>query len=384
MPAPPLPVEALRSHVTDLRARMAVLESDSASESRARPLAERDELADREWLAGVEGEVMAEIGRRQAIARLERAVRDTQTGRITHKSTEIADTLVTGALRAAFAREVEHLGLTRLEIELRKDRGAQGVPWFRVTLVNRPSAKVGEVLSEGEHRCVALAAFLAEQATALTRSAIVFDDPSSSLDHLHRERVAMRLADEGQRRQVIVFTHDLPFLFLLEAECREQGTPVTCRAVTRSIDGVGHCKTDVPLKAQPVERLLDALRTHVKNRAFHFERGDETEWAKTVSVVADQVRKGWERAVEEVLSPVLKRFSNKVDTSRLMAITPLTPDDCVVVRDAFGRCSALLHSSSNHVNSPLPEPQELVREIDALEASMTDIRARQRRALDQL
>jgi hypothetical protein len=51
------------------------------------------------------------------------------------------------------------------------------------------------------------------------------------------------------------------------------GTPVTFRAVTRSVDGVGQCKTDVPLKVQPVEPLIDSLRVHVKHRAFHFERG---------------------------------------------------------------------------------------------------------------
>ncbi len=42
---------------------------------------------------------------------------------------------------------------------------------------------VGKVLSEGEHRCVALAAFLAELSTIDAQSAIVFDDPVSSLDH---------------------------------------------------------------------------------------------------------------------------------------------------------------------------------------------------------
>ena len=48
----------------------------------------------------------------------------------------------------------------------------------------------------------------------------VFDDPVSSLDHRHRDRVAERLAEEGKTRQVVVFTHDMAFLLLLDEACR--------------------------------------------------------------------------------------------------------------------------------------------------------------------
>jgi hypothetical protein len=44
----------------------------------------------------------------------------------------------------------------------------------------------------------------------------LFFTPVSSLDHMHREKVAKRLAEESAQRQVVVFTHDLAFLFLLD------------------------------------------------------------------------------------------------------------------------------------------------------------------------
>ena len=69
------------------------------------------------------------------------------------------------------------------------------------------------MLSEGEHRCVAIAAFLAELSTSESNSAIVFDDPVSSLDHVYKDNVAERLAEEGKNRQVIVFTHDHVFSY---------------------------------------------------------------------------------------------------------------------------------------------------------------------------
>ena len=82
------------------------------------------------------------------------------------------------------------------------------------------SKNAGEILSEGEYRCVALAGFMAELATNDSDSGIIFDDPVSSLDHLHREAIAKRLAAEGRSRQMIVFTHDLPFYFCLETPVR--------------------------------------------------------------------------------------------------------------------------------------------------------------------
>lgn len=79
--------------------------------------------------------------------------------------------------------------------------------------------------------------FLAELATTDTASAIVFDDPVSSLDHVHRDKVAERLANESLSRQVIVFTHDIAFLILVEEACRATQTretiPISYRLVSR-------------------------------------------------------------------------------------------------------------------------------------------------------
>ena len=79
------------------------------------------------------------------------------------------------------------LTLRDWRLELRQQNSSQGIPRFKVALVRKPDAKVAQVLSEGEYRCTALAAFMAELSTTESRSGLVFDDPVSSLDHLHRE-----------------------------------------------------------------------------------------------------------------------------------------------------------------------------------------------------
>lgn len=377
---PESPSAALQATCSDLETRAAALLADKDSPTRKALVAERDALADREWLSVIKDDMLAQIERLKAIDALNKAAKDTATNRITAKSNELAQTLVTTMLRSRFAVEVDRLGVASLAIELRPDKTSQGVPFFRVSLMNKPDQKVGEVLSEGEHRCIALAAFLAELATVDSHSAIVFDDPVSSLDHMHRERVAARLAEEGLKRQIVVFTHDIAFLFLLYEACREQGTHTAFRSINRGKDFVGFCQPNPPPKAQPLDNVVKALRTQLDNQKIHYDRGNQEEWYRTVRSLQEQLRTAWECAVEEALAPVIKRLANKVDTKGLPKITVLDMNDCQTMRDAFGRCSELLHSEAEALNTPLPPPQRIETEIAALAAWIASVRQRQDKA----
>ena len=339
--------------------------------------AEFEELADREWLAVVRDEVLPEINRRKARGVLNALLKDTATNRTTTKSSEIAEQLVTNALRAQFSKEIDKFGVAGLAIELRKEKTSYGVPYFRVSLIGKPDARVGEILSEGEHRCVALAAFLAELATTESRSAIVFDDPVSSLDHMHRKEVAERLANEGQHRQIILLTHDIAFLFLIEQACREKGTHVAFRSVTRTDDFAGFVQQDPPARAQPIDKVIEGMKERLNNEQCFFENGDHEEWESTVDALQKRLRGTWERAVEEAVGPVVKRLSNKVETKGLSKVTALTMDDCKKMRRAYGRCSKLLHSSADSLNPPLPKPEAVQYEITVLRDWVDDIKRRQ-------
>jgi energy-coupling factor transporter ATP-binding protein EcfA2 len=371
------PSVSLSDHVTSLMHRVTILRADGSSSERKQMQQEYAELVDREWLAGVQDDAIAEIARRKARTMLNQLVKDASTTRITAKSSEIAERLVTNTLRARFLREIDRLGMAGLAIELRKDKSTYGVPRFRVSLIRKPDAAVGEVLSEGEHRCVALAAFLTELAINAGNSAIVFDDPVSSLDHLHREAVVSRIVEEGLHRQVVVFTHDIAFLFLLDQQCREKGTSISFRCVTRSDDYAGFCQQDPPARAQPIDKVIEGMKRQLDNEKVLYERGDHARWERTVDSLQKRLRTTWERAVEEAIAPVFKRLSNKVDTKGLAKLTTLTMDDCIKMRLAYGRCSNLLHSSADVLNPPLPNPSVIENEIAALREWMADVRSRQ-------
>jgi hypothetical protein len=122
---------------------------------------------------------------------------------------------------------------------------------------------------------------------------------------------------------------------------------------------------------------LALWRSSVK---IHHDRGDQAKWLREVTSFQDQLRTTWERAVEEVIGPVIRRLSRKVDTAGLIKLTVLTDTDCTDMRDAFGRCSALLHSQPGEINPRLPTPSTIEAEINALEKWVADIRSRQEKA----
>lgn len=361
--------------------RMSDLTVGNASSARQKLAAERAELEDKKWLGIVKSDVLAEIGRKKEIDALNALIRqETATTQITAKSTSISESLVTNALRAQFAQEVDKMKLAGLAVELKQERSSYGVPQFKVSLTRSPSAKVGQVLSEGEFRCIALAAFLAELATTQSKSAIVFDDPVSSLDHMHREVVAERLAAEALTRQVIVFTHDIHFLFLLKQFCRENGAEILYRHVTKRPDATatGLCYNDAPPKAQDVAKRIQSLANRLNKEKVHYDNGNETEWYRTMRSLQDDIRSTWERAVEDVVGEVVTRFGNKVETKGLARLTVLTMEDCQVMRNAYGRCSSWLHSSGVGLNLNLPSADDIQREIDALRTWYDTIRQKQR------
>ncbi|MQX70796.1 AAA family ATPase [Sinorhizobium meliloti] len=383
-PAAAEALEPLRTALVGLATRIQALRAEANSPQRKALVAERDGLADRKWLGIVQFDVLAQITRLEAIAALEKASKDTTTNKITNQSDRIAQALVTNRLRGRFAIEVDKLGVSGLAIELQQAKTTAGVPFFQVRLISKPSEPVGKVLSEGEHRCVALAAFLAELSTIEAESAIVFDDPVSSLDHLHRDRVAARLAEAGQTRQVIVFTHDMAFLLLLDEACRatkdRDATFVTFRLISRGGEHSGFCHQDPPASVMPLDKVLDGMKAHLANVRIHYERGNQAKWLREVTSFQDQLRTTWERAVEEVVGPVIRRLSRKVDTASLIKLTVLTESDCTSMREAFGRCSTLLHSQPGEINPRLPAPTVIQTEIEALEKWIVDIRARQEKA----
>ena len=134
-------------------------------------------------------------------AQLDKCVTALNTTGLSRKLAEFTEKAVTDELKAGLDREFANLKLSHLQLGLGKTTRT-GTTSYKLLLqgmaVRGPA--VSEVLSDGEQRALAIAAFFAELKTLPSVSAIVFDDPMSSLDHHRREIVAKRLVKEAQTR----------------------------------------------------------------------------------------------------------------------------------------------------------------------------------------
>ena len=378
-PIPMHGLEALREDV----AHWARALSGGDSEERQALVSEHRELKDRLALSAIAEDVRAEIGRRVEIAALRKAEKTCGTGTkwlITTKNKDLSEKLVTDVLCRCFALEVEKLCIGSMLIELRKvhDRDAQS--FFKVALVDKPNEPIGKILSEGEHRCVALAAFLAELVTSRDYSGIVFDDPMSSLDHRYRRRVAKRLVEEAARRQVIVFTHDLTFLFDLQREARAAGEDVHYQNVYRLHSKPGHVSNDLPMDAKAAWPMAEALRSELKSVKGDFDNWPEARRSVFADGVIGKLRKAWEQGIADLLQPVMSRFNSQIKGSSLHKLAIINEDDVIAVLSARARLSEELHASPETINPSETTHAELLKELKTLEAWLEDVKVRQRTA----
>jgi energy-coupling factor transporter ATP-binding protein EcfA2 len=372
----PPPRAAITAVIDALRSKAHAMQSAIESPERQALRNRHDELADREWLFVVKDDVQKAIGLKARIATLKVLLPQTARARITSKSTSLAKELVTDRLRDRFADEVSQLGISRLRVELRQASSEAGQPRFKVCFIVKPDENVGAVLSEGELRCLAIATFLAELETAEGTSGIVLDDPISSLDHAHREKIAARLAKEALCRQVIVFTHDIPFLSQLHRACKEAETPLLMRLISRGAMP-GFCHDEAPPTHRSITDAIAAAATNINNKRHIYNTGSP-DWNECVTGFGGTLRKLWERAVEEVMAPVLTRWTHKIDTGGFIALTVLTPTDHATMRHAYGQCSVWEHYQPAAQNAPQPSVDDLVREAERLATWFDDIKSRQK------
>jgi hypothetical protein len=161
-----LPAAEIAATADTLRTKARILQGEVTSPERKALQQRLDGFADREWLSVVKDDVLKAISIAAEIASLKLFVRETTRAGITKKNTGLAKEVVTDRLRDSFANEVTELGISRLRLELRQEKSEAGQPRFKVHFITKTASGVGAVLSEGELRCLALAAFLAELETA--------------------------------------------------------------------------------------------------------------------------------------------------------------------------------------------------------------------------
>lgn len=345
---------------------------------------ERDELTDKKWLSENKDEVKAQIARYVLAAKLKRCRDDCSTNIITRKVGELEEAHVNQAFREAFKQELKALGMNTLPVKLDAARPSPGQRRHGVRVEgvpNKPNGdpvhRVEEIASEGEHRCIALAAFMAELSQASHKSALVFDDPVSSLDHKRRDAIATRLVKEAAQRQVVVFTHDLAFMCDLAFAAKGQLPEVHYQHVEWIAGRPGRVVHGQCWDAQTYDAQMKTLCEQIgKADKVHREQGD-SEYRAEVMPVIGRMRGACERIIEQyLLNKAIQRHDSKISVGYIPSIAVVTSAQWNVVHDVWKACSNIIEAHAKPLSGPvnIPAPDQLKTWMEDLAKTVEDVK----------
>ncbi len=326
-------------------------------------------------LAGLDGreklssrlvEVTEWVATLRRIAALREAYTGLATNRITSKQRELSDALVTDTLSRRLRDELRNLGCEHLPVDL-QPHTAVGETQVLLQLAGAHGAPpVSEILSEGEQRALSLAFFLAEVGSSEHDGGVIVDDPVSSLDDERRAYIAKRLVQESEHRQVIVLTHDLAFLLDLSDHAEAAGGKPMIQGIWRLGEEVGRIDDHPPFTAMKLRARIGALDQQVAQWDSQPPPQDFDEAWRRVCDLYDQMRKTWERAIEERLfRGVVQRLQREVKTLKLKDVA-ITPELIDAVTEGMTRCSHFMHDAPPGTGTNLPGRQQLAQDLEKL------------------
>jgi energy-coupling factor transporter ATP-binding protein EcfA2 len=365
--------------VAEIDARLKSLREAAGADLVMKMTAEVKELRARVQLGNYEKILLDEIENKKKIAAYDQCINETKPSTITQKSSAVTKAVVSESLKRSFKDELKALEFTHVEVELKEQGGAEGVFYHKLVLTRNPGVVVPKVVSEGEQRCISIAAFFAELSTADDPSGIVFDDPVSSLDFQWRGAVARRLVEESKRRQVIVFTHDVVFLLALKQLAEQAGVQSLDQHIRRLVNGAGVCREELPWLAMNVSGKIGYLKNRWQAADKQYRSGDQEAYEREAKELYGFLREAWERAIEEVLlNGIIERFRPSVETKRLARIVDIDAEDYRVVEEGVTKTSAWLrgHDQAPAGRTPVPAPEELKKDIEAIETWVKGINTR--------
>jgi energy-coupling factor transporter ATP-binding protein EcfA2 len=364
-----------------IRAYAAELLKAATADERQKLVQELAELNDRFLLSQLLPTVNQEIERLKDFYFLGQCITDTATNTITKLGNDIADKQITPKLRDRFQEEIVKLAAEKVRVEIVRSGGKYGSPQYQVRLFAKPDAGVADILSEGEQTCVGLAAFLTELATSSHRSALVFDDPVTSLDHRWRKQVASRLVEEVKQRQIIVFTHDLIFVNDIYTLATDAKLPVRCVTVSRGSAGTGIVAQGLPWQGKSIEDRIDRLEKATREAKTLYDNNQDEDYKREAASIYNNLRASWERALEDVgFFRVVQRHRDYINTKELKKVSVLTEQDCDAFNTGFKKCCDIVdaHDPSSARNAAPPPPTEIATDIQHLSDWVTSLRARQK------
>jgi hypothetical protein len=374
-------IKALRDAATTENASAETLSATDTSAVAAAQLQARSEaLTVRKGIAAELDATAAQHHRAIRHALLTTSKSACNTASVSRKNTELSSNYVEKVCQR-FEQEAKQLGIDRVPVELIFDRSSRGVSYIKVSLKDASQVSVAAVLSEGEQRVTAIAGFFADLTESGDFSTLVFDDPVSSLDQEFRVKVAQRLLEEAESRQVLIFTHDFSFVQYLYEEKKLRDLQATAEGKTpapdvnylhidRSSDGAGVVTTAEEWRHVNVGVRIGRIKQRIQAAGVLHRNNDPVAYGAEARDIVGAIRDTWEAFVEqELLNGVVTRHDRRMQTQKLTKLTDLTDGDIATVNLGMSIESRFMtgHTSPISDGSAPMSPDDLNAEVKRLE-----------------
>ena len=357
----------LRAKVNALRNSASQIDATEFDRQRSDIADQLSQRRDQQLMSNARETILAEVVRLGQREQIVRAKASADTSVITRKATQLTRAHVTTAIQDRFTLEADRLRLKRVVLADKGGRKGQlrSQPRFDGARQEHP---MSAVLSDGEQGALGLVGFFTEACFDQSKSALVLDDPVSSLDHVHRSNVAMRLVEFAADRQVIVFTHDLAFVAELCWMSRQAEVDFTERSVELQGDATpGVCVDSHPWKAKDVKARLGRLEQDLVRIKKNHELWPRERYELETSDWAGKLSESLERAIGvEVAGRVYDPNTLKTHTEMFRIFGRITESDNKEFQASFSRVSRWVrrHDKSPGLNYVQPKVDELVEELD--------------------
>ena len=371
-PLPESPAQYVDIEINHLDTEINKLEIVERNEDAIANLqANHDELADQKWLSENIEIIVERRNRLVEHHRLNACRKQCRLTGITRRITKRRREILTPTLRANLGRELKRLRLTHIPMDLTdRGEGAESIVEIVLSAQQRVANK-SAILSEGEHRALALACFLAELQEIGSDHGIIVDDPVSSLDHDRMQAVAERLAKESSKgRQVIVFTHNILFHHMLCSEARRSCVGMHCVWMSNAGNDryglIDNSKKPHQMKGV-CERLNEIQKDFAVLTAGGYDHTNQ-KFRREIIGLYTYMRETWERIIEEILfNNVVQRFRPEIKTMRLKD-APVDPEaDYPAIFEGMTRCSSYSgHDRPLEMQPAFPSVDQICSDIKQL------------------
>ncbi len=354
----------------------ALADTDRSVAAADKLLARQADLSVRANLLAARAEISQQHDRVIQLGGFNRAKSKCATTSASRKNSELSRAYVEKVCHQ-FEVEATALGLDRVPVELVFDRSARGISYIKLCLKSAPQVPVAQVLSEGEQRVTAIAGFFADLTESGDNSTLIFDDPVSSLDEEYRVKVARRLLDEADNRQVLVFTHDFSFVQYLYEEKKikdlerlsvgaEPFPAIGYLHIARAQEGAGLPTTAAQWRHVGIKDRVGRIKQRTQEASALYANGDLLGYEPVARDIVGSLRETWEAFVEiEFLNNVVSRHERAVRTQLLRKLTDISEADIATIDLGMTLDSRFMTGHADPIGdgSAMMTPSELQGEV---------------------